>query len=229
MDNEAEKIFKEQLGKLPNEVTSFLSSAPWSEDLDEIGSLYNLPENELYGFKREATLALVGLVHPDAFSVMLEQEVGIKGAVLEALVANVEKKIFSPIRPALVEFFEKEARNDSVQTQAVAEEAPLAQASPSVVSGSVLNVHRIPDVAPENLPTEEGESLLTSFTPEFEEAEAKETPTHPFEEKMKKVFTAGQQSLGELAIEPSAPPLSATQAPKAPPIYQADPYREPIE
>jgi hypothetical protein len=48
---------------------------------------------------------------------------------------------------------------------------------------------------------------------------------------MKKVFTAGQQSMGDLAIEAAAPASAEQQpqTPNAPRIYHADPYREPIE
>ncbi len=232
MNNETEIIFREQLGKLPNEVTDFLSSASWSEDLEEIGSMYNLTEEELYGFKREATLVLVGLVHPDAFGLMLEEEVGVVNVtVLEALVANVEKKIFAPIRPALIEFFEQEASEN-------AEEVPLVP--------NVPPVPQMPDLAPDNLPTNEDE--LENLRPESESflpplkpkvvpvsrTSAEEgviIPTHPFEEKMKEVFTVGHQSINNIAVEPSALESSSasTQTPKAPPIPHADPYREPIE
>ncbi len=222
MEKETEKIFNEQLEKLPSEVVDFISSTNWDTDTDEIGSLFNLSEEKLGSFKQEVTLVLAGLVHPDEFRDTLEQEAGIEGSVLDAIVANVEKKIFAPIRPALIEFFEKESAENT-------EEPSIATASQSPVSGQMSNFPRRPDVAPDNLPTDEGgESLLPPIPLRFGTDE-KETPAHPFEEKMKKVFTAGQQSLGDLAIEPSSPASSSTQAPKAPPIFHADPYREPIE
>jgi len=221
MDNEADQIFIEQLEKLPSTVVDFISSTDWDSYVDEIGSLYNLSEVDLSDFKQEVTLVLAGLVHPDEFKETLEKEAGIEGPVLEALVANVENKIFAPIRPALVEFFEKEARNDAEQTQSNMEETPMAPVSSSVVSGQMSNVPRMPDVAPDNLPTnEESESFLPPLLPKNPNLETQRPseevvlPTHPFEEKMKKVFTAGQQSLGDLAIESSAPPLSGWMKPK---------------
>lgn len=221
MENETEIIFSEQLKKLPAEVVTFILSSNWNTDIEEIGSLFNLTEKDASLFMREISLVLAGLIHPDEFSFTLE-ELGFKGVVLESLVENVEKKIFAPIRPALIEFFEKEARENT-------EEAPIATASQSVVSGQMSNVLRRPDVAPKNLPTEEGtESFLPPIPLKFG-AEGVSAPVHPFEEKMKKVFTAGQQSLGDLAIEPPSQTPSLTQAPKAPPIYHADPYREAIE
>lgn len=212
MDNDIEKIIAEQIGKLPKEVVIFISSTNWDTDADEIGSLYNLSREELVAFKREVTLVLAGLIHPDEFKEVLEKEAGLEGTVLEALVTNVEKKIFAPIRPALIEFFEKEALKNTENV--VDPEKPRMQ---------------MPDVAPDNLPTEEESgSLIPPIPSKFGRGE-EEIPSHPFEEKMKKVFTAGQQSMGELTLETPTQKASVPQTPKAPPISQADPYREAIE
>jgi len=242
METETDKIFKEQLRKLPSEVVDFISSTNWDADLDEIGSLYNLPEKEQRGFSREATLVLMGLVHPDAFKEVLEQEVGITNrAVLEALVANVENKIFASIHPALIEFFENEAQNNAEQPQTVLEAVPPVLSVPKVPP-----VPRMPDVAPDNLPTGEiAEPLLPPIplkpSPLDVGRPSNETPlnwditpTHTFEEKMKKVFTTGQQSMGDLTLDPSSPsvvPLVPTvpNVPPPPRTYRADPYREAVE
>lgn len=109
MEEDTEKIFKDQLRKLPKEVITFLSSANWDTDANEIASLYNLSLEEASAFTRGVTLVLAGLVHPDEFGAVLELEVGIQGAVLEALVKATEEKIFAPIRPALVGFFKKKS------------------------------------------------------------------------------------------------------------------------
>lgn len=239
MDDETKKIFIEQREKLPKEVLSFISSTNWDTDVKEIGSLYNLSQEELADFKREIILVLVGIVHPDEFTKALEQEVGIKGAVLEAIVAAVEQKIFAPIRPALIEFFDSEERSEEGKEgnpEIQQHRGPtLNTDSKGRTSGAdsvpvVPNVPPAPhvslDVAPDNLPTGEEESFLPNLAPKT--STETEGVTHPFEEKMKKVFTAGQQSMGDLSIEP-APQASAEQAPKAPPVYRADPYREAIE
>ena len=252
MDNETEKILAEQMAKLPKEVVASLSSRNWAGDLNEIGSLYNLSPEELYGFKREITLVLMGLVHPDTLSETLSQEVGLRGAILDALVANIENKIFAPIRPALLEFFESES------TQSDTEKVPLV---PPVLK--VPPVPRAPDIAPDNLPTGEvAEPLLPPIPTKPSPLDVVHpgnetplnwdiTPTHTFEEKMKKVFTTGQQSMGDLTLEPVAPQVPVTTVetpvpnvlpvplvPPVPPVpnvpptpraYRADPYREAVE
>lgn len=258
MDNETQKIFEEQVGKLPNEVVTFLSSSNWKTNIAEIGALYNLPEKELSDFKREVIFVLMGLVHPDALSETLSQEVGLRGAVLEALVANVENKIFAPIRPALLEFFESEAsepegslrqgRESADSTSKVESEIQKQEAIVSPIPQKEWG--RMPDVAPDNLPTgEEAEPLIPPIPQKVSLSETPPnwdiTPTHPFEEKMKKVFTAGQQSVGDFTLEPArqnfpqenlggpvAPqaltPTPVTPEPAASNISH-DPYREPVE
>lgn len=212
MNEEIQQIFETQLQILPKEVVVFLSSASWNNSVDEISSQYNLSVDQAYALKQEVTLVLAGITHPDEFSVELAQETEIEGNILEALVASVENKIFAFIRPALNEFFEKEASENAENS--MVQEKPRMQR---------------PDVAPENLPTDEtGESLLPPIPSKFGKEEA-EIPTHPFEEKMKKVFTAGQQSMGELALETPAQKTPTPQTPKAQLSYQADPYRETIE
>lgn len=250
MDNETQKIFEEQVGKLPNEVVTFLSSSNWKTDIAEIGALYNLPEKELSDFKREVILVLVGLVHPDALKEMLSQEVGLRGAVLEALVSNVENKIFAPVRPALLEFFESETGEHESQLSKIENEIQKQEASVSLAPAKEWG--RMPDVAPDNLPTGEEEAgpLLPPIPQKSSPSETPPswdiTPTHPFEEKMKKVFTAGQQSMSDLTLEPArqnspqenlggtvapqAPaPVTPTSSPSNTPSISHDPYREPVE
>lgn len=227
MEDETEKILREQLKKIPSEVCDFILSGKWDTDTDEIGSLYNLPEEKLASLKQEITLVLAGLTHPDEFKEVIEQETELHGAVLDAIVASVESKIFAPIRPALSAFFEKEVREIAKnELEKITLEEEKTQTPAQILPEPAKVWEKTPDVAPDNLPTAEGdESLLPPIPLKFGSQE--EVPAHPFEEKMKKVFTAGQQSMGELTIEPPSP--QPTTAPNAPRIYHADPYREVIE
>ncbi len=276
MEEETDKIFKDQLRKLPKEILNFILSASWDTDADEIGALYNLSEEELGTFKQEITLVLAGLVHPDEFGETLKEEVGITNrAILDAIVKSVEEKIFAPIRPALISFFESEALKDAEQAPTVTgepssigtvfastrsnpepmdrhagvpardDDAMGPQSIDSQRQGGLLPVsparvwEKEPDVVPDNLPVADEVEPLIPPIPEkisvgasLSAQTGEETPAHPFEEKMKQVFTAGQQSMGDLSIEPatssSAVP-SVPNVPPTPPIYHVDPYREAIE
>lgn len=92
---------------------------------------------------------------------------------------------------------------------------------------------REPDIAPDNLPTaEETEPLIPPIPPKTTTS-SNESPAHPFEEKMKRVFTAGAQSIEDLSIEPSLPQSAPASTPApaltTPRPATFDPYREPIE
>lgn len=237
MNDETQQIFKEQIGKLPSEVVNFISSANWDEDLDEIGSLYNLSPEELSGLHREATLVLAGLVHPDEFGDNLEQEAGIHGAVRDAIVTAVEQRIFAPVRSALVEFLEQEEAEVESPSKVANEEkgTPIAPTE-TLETKEIKSTAWKSGTAPDNLPIAEApeylvppipsktsilESRLKGASPREEESEEE---VHPFEEKMKRVFTAGQQAMGDLTLTPTAP-----QVPTATQPSHSDPYREPIE
>jgi hypothetical protein len=240
MENETEKIFEEQLTKLPKEVVTFISSASWDSDADEIGELFNLSPEELVSFKREVTFVLVGLIHPDEFVFALE-DIGIEGAVLEALVANVEKKIFAPIRPALIAFFEKEDGEKTSETTTVPIEtfSPTAQmwdrisgAPTGKESAQEESLSELPSLikgwgkTPDNLPIEEEVlPLIPPIPPKIRTEES----SHPFEEKMKQNFTAATQTTNEPTPELIIPERSRAPEPKSSSDYRADPYREPVE
>lgn len=246
MNDETEKIFKEQLEKLPKEVVDFIFSSSWDTDLGEIADLYSLSEKETSIFSREATFVLAGLIHPDEFSFVLEG-LGFKGAVLENLVANVEKKIFTPIRPALIAFFEKEA----VESKDKAGVTPAAQPAMSwVITPNKMTAKTTP--APENIPTPDtAESFLPKLIPKVPLVPTPTTPTiHPFEDKLRQSFTAGEAPAPTVSVETPAPIVPAppkvftptapvapavptpqtyvTPKPEAPGVYKVDPYREAI-
>lgn len=231
MDSETDQIFKEQLVKLPSSVVTFLSSTKWNEDIDTIGSLYNLEPEQLDAFEQEVMLVLAGLVHPDTFRTSLEQEVGLQGAVLSAIVTAVEQKIFAPVREDLAEFFETE----------IAEESKPQQVAPAE------KIPNKPNVVPVNLPfAAEVEPLIPPIPPKTPAMIVPETviveqqsAPHPFEEKLKQAFPAAEPAQQTFTYEPNPSAISPTIEPINPklvaietpiaPVRHADPYREPIE
>lgn len=253
MENETQKIFEEQVLKLPNAVVSFLASSTWNEELEGIGSMYNLAPEQLSSYKQEVALVLAGLVHPNEFSKTLAGEVGLQGSVLEAIVSATEQKVFATVRHALVDFFEHEEELPQ-ETAPVAAVAPQQNTAPANLPTAPEPEHLIPPIPAKVVP------LAPAPEP---------MPVHPFEEKMKRVLTAGESSLGKVVLEqatavipppeqpavpsPAIPPQGApsvyiadTTMPKpsaqAPAVekftapastttrvYRADPYREPIE
>ena len=147
MDNETLTILQEQLLKLPKSVVAFLATPNWNEDLDAIASMYNLDEDQVSNFKREVALALAGLIPVDEFGSALQEELGLKGAVLEAVINATEQKIFSSIRADLVSFFESEVNSSDEQSAPTPETPEKNVPIEPGVPATFKNV-----VAPENLP-----------------------------------------------------------------------------
>lgn len=243
MQTETEKIFAEQLEKLPPEVIDFLSSADWGNDLKEIGTLYNLSAEEIATFKMEVSFVLSGLVHPDDFKETLGKEIGMGGEFLDILVSATEQKIFASIRPALLAFFEKEDAEDSQENQNLPTQTEQKETASDFIDNLGVQLpskamvwNKTPDTAPDNLPTGEEGLFLPNLTPKSSNLGV-ELPSdagsiesvQPFEEKMRRVFTVGQQSIDDLSLITPERQAVSPQNTNPSRIYHADPYREDVE
>ncbi len=217
---------RDQIEKLPLELTKFLAYSEWDDLISSIGDEYKLPDAQFNTFHQEVFLVLLGLTHPDGFRDEIINRLEIEIETLDALILEVEEKIFVPIRPALIQFFESE--------QAIAEEdeAPIEIQTPE----QEMLLEETPDVAPENLPIEEGvESFLPNLIPKVATSDSQ--PVHPFEEKMKMAFTGTPATADTENIIPlirKAPPPAQTNTPNITPLpstesLRHDPYREAIE
>lgn len=250
MDNQTEKIFTEQLTKLPKDVVDYLASSSWVAGIEEIASMYNLEPEQQEKLVQEVTFVLTGLAAPDEFSSTLEEETGIHGAVLDAVITAIDQKIFAPVQSSLETFF---ANEETLASGA----APQPVTDESLGEAPVAQPPFQPSVAPANLPTApEPEHLIPPIAPKVFEPVVmpEQIVPHPFEEKMKQVFTPSEPIKEALVLEPTvpkevapsmyvadtlvpkAPPVApvpaqvvAPQAAPAPSVRRADPYREPIE
>lgn len=242
MDIELEKVIVEQAAKLPKEVRSFFASSDWDVSLDAITNEFSIPETTRGAIRNEVVIVLLGLMHPDALRGELGKIILTRAETIDAIVAQIENKILTPVRPALIEFFEKE-RVDAESRGEALEEA------------SATSIIKAPSIgaAPANIPTGiKEEPLLPPLTPKVIQPKAP-TPEvilmHPFEEKLQSAPVAA------VAPTPSAMPATFTPAPVSPtpsaPVVPAapqgavaftpaqnssprgtlthDPYREPVE
>lgn len=224
MENFSKDQINQAMDAIPYEVQKLLFSTTLEQKIQKIGTSAGLLIEQLKVLINLTNFAIMKLIPRKEFSFVVEKELSIPEGEARELSNNISLEIFAP-----VEAMESQAKKEELlyENDKNSEKENIEKSS--IVTSSQSNVSRMPDVAPENLPTdEEGESLLPPIPLKFG-AEGVSAPAHPFEEKMKKVFTAGQQSLGDLAIEPPSQTSSPTQVPKAPPIFHADPYREPIE
>lgn len=219
MDNDIENIFKEQAKLLPPEVRQFIMSGDLEKKIIDITARFQLSEDNTNSLRTEIALVLAGLVSINEFRSTLSRELqGIASATLDALADEIEMSVFVQVRPILERFFaEMEVAEE--QEEIEKEEAEQAPDQPPAKT-----LEKMPDIAPDNLPTgEEVENLvMPNLTPKPapEEKIGGKEEAHPFEEKMKKVFTGTGAAIEDLAIEtPIERKISVSN----------DPYREPIE
>ncbi|MDD5152522.1 MAG: hypothetical protein PHS95_00770 [Candidatus Pacebacteria bacterium] len=247
--NNLSEILEEQLKKLPSRVVDFLASSNWQEVLTNIGISSRLSPQIVDALENEVVLVLAGLVHPDAFHGELVSQTKIDEVTLSGVVAEIEEKIFEPVRPELVKFYEDQtALENSNEQEGVEEpkqEEPIEVTTQKEVVPTIPSRvwEKVPEVVPHNLPIEE--EVPPAETPQiFERDIIPQTmkpgmnaqTSSPFEEKMKKVFTGRPTPMNDLELE--APQTTSTE-PASPQVaeYPADPmsrarhdpYREPIE
>ncbi len=249
MPDETLSIFEEQATRLPNSVVIFLQSSGWEIRLQELIRSHGLNPDQTRDFDTEVSLVLAGIVHPDAFGSALVQHANLPEALAESLTQGFEQRILAPIRPALIEFFEKE-RAEAEKRGGLPEDEgvkPTEEAAPK-------------SIAPANLPTEAAESFLPPLTPKVMPSKTAGPETilmHPFEEKLQKApvgapapvntpmpstFTPAAPTVPQGSTQ--APVMSSPIAPQAPQGALAftpasngsargtithDPYREPVE
>lgn len=230
MDNFTKEQINAAMDALPYEVHKVLFSPEIEQKVVKLGFSAGLLVDQLKTANNLVNFAIMNLVSRENFASAAEEDLSLTNEVAKDLANGISREIFASIEAIEAQAKKERALYDETEgevtgnAEGVAEIVPIAKEA--VVEKPKPLAVQMSDVAPDNLPTGEEESFLPNLAPKTK-AEGEES-THPFEEKMKKVFTAGQQSMGDLAIEP-APQATIVQAPKAPSVNQADPYREPIE
>lgn len=229
MDTDIETIFSRQAEILPTEVRRFVASGEWERGLSDVTARLGLSEDNTDSLRTEIALVFAGLVHPDEFRSVLTSELeGLDSATLDALTGEVEANIFTPVRPMLERFFAEQEEAESTAVEQEETQPPTTQQEVASPPPPILPAaERMRDVAPDNLPTGEIQSqdleeppLMPTIKPKTRPSDdvSEAEPVHPFEEKMKNVFTGGGADISNLEISPTPPSQVST-----------DPYREPVE
>ncbi len=159
----------------------------------------------------------------------------------EARWAGEEKKLAEDIVKETDELSSPQSESSEYSSEALIEIQPPKQA---------MLLEKAPDIAPENLPIEKvAESFLPYLIPKVTPPDS--VPVHPFEEKMKQVFTSTPAEIGNIALAPlekvsalaqilpeqnlgEQTPPAQTNTPSIPPApatgnLRHDPYREATE
>lgn len=244
MDTDIENILRRQAQVLPDEVREYVARANWGQAVDAVSERFQLSPENASTLQTETVLVLAGLVHLDEFKEAIKGElIGVDPVVIDTIAAEIGVAVFAPVRAALEEFFieqeevENEVQSGKSKVESEGESDVFMEVTPPVAPSRPLE--RMSDIAPDNLPTgeevesgkskvenEEDAPLMPKLTPKMrpsDDVEAAESDgTHPFEEKMKKVFTSGGADISNLEL----PPIGGV--PVTPRSSIPDPYREPI-
>lgn len=253
MEENFTNIAKKQLEKLPQKIQELAVAETTEKEVDEISRTQGLSSEQTTRLGTEVFLLLLGLTSPKEFSQIIKERLGLNEVTRKTLIKELEDKILEPIYPDLVRFYEqeqverakleaevKEGGSKQVEINAPKEVSQKQEVTPTPEPKG-RQWEKAPDIAPDNLPTEQEfmleqneDSYIPKLTPKtipqtFEpQVITPEEAPHPFEEKMQKVFTAGTPAMEnlEIADEPREKPAAKIEISK-PAVH--DPYREPIE
>lgn len=247
MNPDIENILRRQAQVLPDEVREFIARADWDRAVGAVSERFQLSPENASTLQTETILVLAGLVHPNEFKEALKGElVEVDPVVIDTIAAEIGVAVFAPVRAALEEFFamqeeaEETAESQKSNVESGGEEENIVERGEVSSYAPSRSLEKMPDIAPDNLPTgeevesgkskvENGEDapLMPKLTPKMrpsDDVEAVESgETHPFEEKMKKVFTSGGADIRNLEL----PPIGSVPVTPRPSV--SDPYREPVE
>ncbi len=276
--NYTQKQIETQFDLLPEVVQDKLFARELERTVQKIGMEAGLLIDQLKKLNALVNYTILGLLSEKEFEVECKQVFSLDENTSKKLSESISREIIIPtedLRTSAIleqrrkeeedrELFEEEKQPESlepvseglpVQNIETGNEAIETEESPVTIPSTPARVwEKEADVAPDNLPIAEDESVdsrlghpesflppissktptLDSETKNWQEAwtprEEKLAAAHPFEEKMKKVFTAGQQSIDSLTLETPTPQSPTTpRAPEPPRTPSTDPYREPIE
>jgi hypothetical protein len=95
--DEATKIIKEQLDKIPAELRNYFLNSGWSNRLDSLLIKYNIEENKKTAIKNEAFLVLIGLEIYRDFEINIEREAELDSNTAKKISDEVRQTIFQII------------------------------------------------------------------------------------------------------------------------------------
>lgn len=174
METKSETTFDEQIARLPKEIIDFLASSSWKEQLDEIKMTHQLSEKESALVTQEVLLVLTGIVHVDAFRSMLAEQFERYDDALDAMAFEIDDKVFAPIRPALVEFFEKEQASHKEAEATTPEQSQQETEIP--INTTVESINE-PEKVPKTVTPTEKPRVPAEFFPETQKTETEQSVT----------------------------------------------------
>ncbi|MFZ2149984.1 MAG: hypothetical protein WAV15_02395 [Minisyncoccia bacterium] len=107
MNAETEKIIREQMEKLPEEVRNLFANETIGEKIIEIGKRNSLNVEQLGILETETYLVMLGLVHLDDYPDELKHHLNIDDLKVNTIITETNREILSGIREKLKEAYEQ--------------------------------------------------------------------------------------------------------------------------
>ncbi len=210
---------------IPEKIQDMLYGAETERKVQKIGMEAGLLIEQLKTLNSIANFAILGLLAGRDIEVEIKNSLSLTELQSKEIAEKISTEIIAPIDnlkvKLLVEQREKEEKerlekdNEARWAAEEAEELAEAEGTAEVPSEAHLEIQapdqaimleKAPDVAPENLPIE-AESFLPKLIPKVpvsplqtSDYKLVTSPTHPFEEKMKQVFTSDHNFSSDLNL-----------------------------
>ncbi|MDP2735256.1 MAG: hypothetical protein Q8P12_03545 [bacterium] len=118
--------------KLPEELKEALFSPETAEEVGETCESYGIADNRVWEVSDRVRDVLMGILLPQEFAGVLEQEIKIPKALAEAIARDLNRLIFYPVKPALEQLHRMEIEvSAKVVTPKAGKEEETAQEEPS--------------------------------------------------------------------------------------------------
>ncbi|MFA6353972.1 MAG: hypothetical protein WCW93_03515 [Candidatus Paceibacterota bacterium] len=108
MDPETEKIIKEQMEKLPDEIKKIFTDPELGNKIINIGRKNGLNIEQLGIFQTETYLVMLGLVHPDEYQTELKDRLKINNEKANTITKDVNEQMLSKIFDQLKKIYEED-------------------------------------------------------------------------------------------------------------------------
>lgn len=206
--NYTDKQIEQAFDALPEAIQNALFSSDTERSVQKIGLDAGLLIDQLKTLNGATNFVIMGLLSEKDLSTEIKDSFRISDIQAKEIAEKISTNILKPI--------------DELKAKALAEQK--AEKEEEVLEKLEEEAEARFGVAPDDMQMEEREPSIPNMALRTEDRTPNEE-VHPFEEKMKKVFTGASANIGDLAIETPAP-----QIPSAPPArLNHDPYREAIE
>lgn len=107
MDDIQKQLIQDQMRKIPKEVRDAIENSDWERVVFNIGREHKLHIDDIDTLSVETILTMIGLEHPKDFYENVQSRANIDTDTMNQIVDEINSRLFSKIRLALQEYYEK--------------------------------------------------------------------------------------------------------------------------